>query len=76
MSRTRLLLILLVLVPVPAFAAALTLRLNVDAMEGTRNVLHARLRIPVGPGELTLAQAQFGRPSRQQDWPRPLRPIS
>src|SRR5215831_11649887 len=36
-----------------------TIHLDVDATEATRNVLHARLRIPVTPGALTLAYPKW-----------------
>jgi len=43
----------------PLLLAATTLSVDVDATEASRNVLHARLRIPVAPGELTLAYPKW-----------------
>src|SRR5262249_7377236 len=42
----------------PLLVAA-TLQLEVDATDASRNVLHARLRIPVAPGEVTLVYPKW-----------------
>src|SRR5262245_7769141 len=42
-----------------ALLIATTIHLDVDATEAPRNLLHARLRIPVTPGALTLAYPKW-----------------
>jgi predicted metalloprotease with PDZ domain len=41
------------------FAAPAPIQLSVDGTEASRNILHAKLRIPVEPGEVTLAYPKW-----------------
>lgn len=60
MLRNRSLFLLLALSASLALAAAPTpIQLSVDGSEASRNILHAKLRIPVAPGEVTLAYPKW-----------------
>src|ERR1017187_7303332 len=41
-------------IALPAFADTAPVKLDVDATDAPRNLLHARLHIPASPGKLTL----------------------
>jgi len=41
-------------IAVPVFAETAPIKLDVDATDASRNILHARLHIPASPGQLTL----------------------
>src|SRR5487761_1918535 len=45
---------LLLFIALPAFAEMPPIKLDVDATDAPRNILHARLHIPASPGKLTL----------------------
>ena len=51
-------LLLALLLSLPAFAQR-PIQLSVDATDAPRNLLHARLRVPVQPGPLTLAYPKW-----------------
>src|ERR1041384_3882117 len=60
MPWKRSLLVACLLVSTFSFAAVpLTIQLDVDGTEASRNVLHGKLRIPVTPGEVTLAYPKW-----------------
>jgi predicted metalloprotease with PDZ domain len=46
--------VLMLFVALPAFAQTPPIKLDVDATDAPRNILHARLHIPASPGQLTL----------------------
>jgi hypothetical protein len=43
----------------PVFAETAPIKLDVDATDATRNLLHARLHIPASPGKLTLVYPKW-----------------
>ena len=45
---------LMLLIALPAFADMAPVKLDVDATDAARGILHARLHIPASPGKLTL----------------------
>jgi predicted metalloprotease with PDZ domain len=53
-ATRKLLLVSLLLIATAPFADAQTIRLNVDASQAARNILHATLKVPVKSGPLTL----------------------
>lgn len=45
---------LILFIALPVFAETTPIKLDVDATDAARNILHARLHIPASPGKLTL----------------------
>src|SRR5258706_4610854 len=46
--------VLMLFMALPGFAEAAPVKIDVDATEAARGILHARLHIPASPGPLTL----------------------